>query len=268
MGPPLEYTRRRGLRFGVAIIGVLLTAAAFPFDGAINGFATRAFDALGGDLRRELEAWQQFGAVVSVLVVGACVWLLDPLRRGRLLDLLAAWALVGLAVQGLKMLLGRPRPRLGDPQWLPGPLGSTPLAGADPPGVYHAWDVLAPIGSDLWSMPSSHTSAAVVLATFLAVVYPRLIPLVAVLAGVVGLGRVLTGAHWLSDVVLGAAIAWPLAHAAVSGWWGVRGLDAIWVRFVDRDADPRYVRMRGEMQGCTNGRAAGWAQGRVADGPG
>ncbi|MEL6740676.1 MAG: hypothetical protein AAFP26_08475, partial [Planctomycetota bacterium] len=40
MGPPLEYTRRRGLRFGVAIVGVLLTAAAFPFDGAINGFAT------------------------------------------------------------------------------------------------------------------------------------------------------------------------------------------------------------------------------------
>lgn len=243
LGTPAEYTRLRGRRWVVAIVGCLLAAAVFPFDAALHDAAVRAFAALGGDIRRELEAWQQFGALVSVLVAAGGIWLLDPKNRGRLLDLLAAWLVVGAAIQGLKMVIGRPRPRLGDASWLPGPLGSTPSPDADPPGVYAAWDLTAPIGSDLWSMPSSHTSAAIVLATFLAVLYPRLMPLLVVLAAAVPVGRVMTGAHWASDVVVGAAIAWPLAHAAVSGWWGVRGLDWLWLRMVDKDAQTRYARM-------------------------
>lgn len=250
---PREYTRGAPWRWGVLAGGILAAGVLFPFDAALFAAASALDARLGGDARGEIEALQQFGAISSVAIVFLCIWLLDPARRARLADLVMATGLTSLVVLGLKILIGRPRPPLHDPGVVLGPFGAYPFPDADPPGVYHAWDLGAPISADLWSMPSSHTSAAVALAVFLALLYPRLIGLVSALAVLVGLARVVLGAHYPSDVIAGGAVGFWIAHAAVSGWWGVRALDWFWVRAVNRRAAPAYPRLYASAQ-----HPAGW----------
>lgn len=217
-----EYTRARRTRWAVLSIAAISAAVVFPFDGPIYDAMRGLGMKLGGDIVRELEAVQQFGGVSSLIIVGVVIWLMDPARRARLLDLLAAVVCTGVAVQLAKMVIGRPRPKFDDAGMVLWPFGRYPMPEADPPGVYHAWEVWKDISSDLWSMPSSHTSAAVALAVFLGVVYPRVRPLAVFLAATVGVSRVLLGAHYPADVLVGAGVGFFVAHAAVSGCWGQR----------------------------------------------
>lgn len=200
---------------------ILLGLAVIPFDGALSRAAVEfRQNSLGGDLRRELEAIQQYGQGATTLLVVWAIWLLDRRQRARLLDWGAA-ALVGmLAANAMKMLIGRPRPKFDDPGVFLGPFGVYPID--ETVGVRHAWEVWTGISSDLWSMPSSHTVFAAVMSVALASLYPGLRPLAVVMAVLVGLGRVLFGAHYPSDVLIGGAvglaIAWPAMHWA----WGRR----------------------------------------------
>ena len=176
-----------------------------PFDGAIS-HAAIAFreNTLGGDIRRELESLQQYGQGATTILVVWAIWLLDPHRRKRLLDWLVAVLIAAAVTMPMKMLIGRPRPKFDDPGFFLGPFGAYPL-GPDT-GVRHAWEFWTGISSDLWSMPSSHTVYAVVMSVFLATVYPRLRPLAITMAVLVAVSRVLFGAHYLSDVLVGAAV--------------------------------------------------------------
>lgn len=243
--------RRRG-PWVAAGVGLLAAAALFPVDGPVFSVLRGLGRGAGGDLRRELEAVQQFGQFGSTLLIAVVVWLLDPPNRRRLLDWAAAVGVGAMILTPMKMLVGRPRPRLGeadrlgfvDPGAVPGPLGGYPL-GPDV-GVRHGWEVWADISSDLWSMPSSHTAYAAIAAVFLWSLYPRLRPLVVALAVAVGVCRVLFGAHWPSDVAAGAGIGAGVGLAAVGNLWGVRGLDAVWRAVVDRRAPAAW---RGVVRG-------------------
>lgn len=216
---------------------------AHPFDALIDqaarDLAARPF--FRGDIVREWTAWQQFGAVGSLLFTAAAVWLADRARARRLLDLLAASGVGFLAFSLLKMGIGRPRPKFGDPETFLWPWGAYPLGPGR--GVRHAWES----GAELWSMPSSHTVFAVILAWFLWRMYPRLAPLCIAAACVVGLGRIIFHAHWASDVAVGALIGLAVARAAIDGWWGVRGLDWLWIKFVSRTATPAYPALAAEF---------------------
>lgn len=226
------------IRVRVGLICLGLGVAAWFADPWVREQTRGLQHDLGGDLRRELELLQQFGDAVTVLIAAIIVWLMDPSRRRRLLDLIAAAVCTGFVSQVLKMGIGRPRPKLEDPGVLMWPWGAYPIERSDGSGVFHAWEAWEPIRSDLWSMPSSHTSAAVALAVWLGVVYPRLRPLVIGWVVVVGVSRVLLGAHYLSDVLVGAGVGFVVAHAAVRRYWGVRFMDWFWVRVVDRKASP------------------------------
>ena len=57
-----------------------------------------------------MEAWQQYGAIGSLLFTALLVWQMDPPRRVRLWDMAMAIGVVGAAVMVLKVLIGRARP--------------------------------------------------------------------------------------------------------------------------------------------------------------
>lgn len=225
--PIVRWLRRPRYRHTLLplVIGVLAAAILYPFDawlgGLINGLDDRSADGgrlLGGDVVRELNALQQFGGISSIVLVALGVWLLDPKKAIRLWDLAAATITTSVAVLAGKMLIGRPRPKFDEPELILGPFAAYPLGPGE--GVHYAWEFWAGISSDLWSMPSSHTSGATALAMFLALTYPRLKWVAVGWVAVVGFSRVLFGAHWPADVAMGAAVGYAVSHAAVAGMWG------------------------------------------------
>ncbi len=227
---PKRRTWARPLFVGVLALPLLLLDPAIArWMGGVR---------LGGDVRRELEALGQYGQLTSSLVIALVVWVMDPPRRRRLLDWGAAAAITGLVVTGLKMLVGRPRPLMHEAWTFLGPAGGRPMGPGE--GVVLPYEFWRDGVEKLWSMPSSHTAYAVVASAFLAIIYPRLTPIVATLAVLVGVSRVAFGAHYASDVVIGGCVGLAIAGTAVRRGWGVRALDWVWVRFVDRQATPAW----------------------------
>jgi len=86
--------------------------------------------------------------------------------------------------------------------------------------IRHAWDFWGKNAADLWSMPSSHTAYACLMAVVIASLYPRLRVLAGALAGLVAFARIATGAHYPSDVAIGAAIGLSIGRTAVAFHWG------------------------------------------------
>lgn len=240
---PPDTTPRPLPRLGLlgGLVALVVAILLVPIDGAVARAMIGVRDNIGGDIKRELETLQQFGAIGSVVIVALVIWLQDPARRARLLDLLAAWLLTALAVFPLKLMSGRPRPRIAllerEPELHLIFLGPFRTYELNPElGQRHAWEFWSGISSDLHSMPSSHTAYAVVLAVFLATLYPRLRPMVLALAVIVGGARVLFGAHYPSDVVIGAAVAYAISERAYAARLWSRRLASPGERNEDHDS--------------------------------
>lgn len=210
-----------------AVWGLLAFGLLLPFDAAVSRAAMWINANLGGDPRRELLALQQYGQLTVSLLVALIVWIIDPARRAKLFNWAVAWALAAALVFPMKWLIGRPRPRFGDGSLHPyeflGPWGAWPLGldrAGNPRGVRHAWELWAPISSDLHSMPSSHTAYAVVMSLVLARLYLKLRPVLLALAAIVAACRILFGGHYLTDVVIGAACGAIAVRLAFDAGWG------------------------------------------------
>ena len=230
------------------ILGTAAFALLWRWDGALSESAARVSASIGGDLRRELHAWQQFGAAGSIVFTSIVVLALDRTRARRLLDLYLSVAIAGVICTTMKMGLGRPRPRpeFEDPFTFLGPIGVYPVRQADGSmRLVHAWEGVLGLGqrglragNELWSMPSSHTLYAAVLAVFLGVMYPRLRWLWIALALLVGLCRLIFDAHWPTDVIAGACVGLGVAWTVHARWAGVRLLDWLWRKIVNPAATP------------------------------
>ncbi|GIK18246.1 MAG: phosphatase PAP2 family protein [Leptolyngbya sp. PLA2] len=222
--------------------GTVAVAVLLPIDvwimSRVTADGSRGSLPLGGDLRRELEALQQFGQGASIILIAAAIWLLDPARRRRLLDWLAAIVVAGIACVAAKALFGRTRPSLDEAGTFIGPFGAYPFAQGEP--FLRSWQVWRSEASRLWSMPSSHTTYAVVASVFLSAMYPRLRALVWTLAFVVAFARVALGAHYPADVAAGWAVGLAAARPAVRRGWGVRAIDWAWRKAVDPNASPAW----------------------------
>lgn len=210
-----------------AVLSLVLAILLFPLDGVISrGLKDLK---LGPDFRVELQTMQQYGQF-SVTVIGmVIIWLVDPQRRRRLLDWLAAVGVTSLACFLLKMSIGRPRPKFDDPTTFVGLWNAYPFPTKTGQTVFrYAWDLTSRHPWDLWSMPSSHVALATVMSVFLVSLYPRLRPFCITMVIVVGACRVLFRDHYVTDVCLGATVGGVIAYYAVSRRWGIRSVE--WAR--------------------------------------
>ena len=109
-------------------------------------------------------------------------------RRGRLVF----WspAVAGIAAEAMKLIVRRERPNLTDGLY-----------------VFRAW-ADRPFSSKGFGLPSSHTAVAFGAAAMLARLFPRARPVWYGIAVACALTRVASGAHFLSDGVVGALLGW------------------------------------------------------------
>nr|MBA3752878.1 phosphatase PAP2 family protein [Nitrospira sp.] len=120
-------------------------------------------------------------------------------RMGR--DSLLAHGVVALLVNGLKHVIGRPRPRLTHS------------------GEWHLWPSL---DSGLDSFPSGHTSASMAVVTVLGRALPRWRWVPFAMIAWVGASRIWRGSHFPSDVVAGMVTGFVVGSIfnRPLRWWG------------------------------------------------
>ena len=120
-----------------------------------------------------------------------------------------------LVTNAMKMLFGRPRPALDEPLTFLSLWDSRPLLakttnewGLEISGWVEtfSWQFWHGRTANLWSMPSSHTAAAVLLAMIVSRMNPRLAQIGWTCAVMVGFNRVLVGMHYASDVAIGVVV--------------------------------------------------------------
>ncbi|MFI4873477.1 MAG: phosphatase PAP2 family protein [Phycisphaerales bacterium JB061] len=216
----------RSRRFSYTAIAALFVVL-LPIDLWLSDSLKEFNQSLGGDIRREINLVQQFGGPTSIVLVAYLMFRLDASKRRRIWDLLMTMAATAAVSTCLKVLIGRIRPRfnIGEPYVFLGPFRSHHTSVSEAP--LHSWNLLTPGASQLQSMPSSHTSAAFAIATFIAIVYPRVRVLVYVLAVIVGISRVLHGAHWPTDVLAGALVGYWIAKIVVRRRLGQAVIDKL-----------------------------------------
>jgi undecaprenyl-diphosphatase len=141
------------------------------------------------------QGWRLIGVSVALLALG---WSLSKARMVRAgTDTLIAHGLAALVSNGLKHLLGRPRPKF----------------------VHSGeWQLAPSWTSGLDSFPSGHTTAAFAVATVLARRFPAFAPLALGIAAFVGLSRVLRGSHFPTDVFGGAVVGIVTGSLVAAPW--------------------------------------------------
>lgn len=116
----------------------------------------------------------------------AMAWAFEkPLLKSVAIQTLIAHGIAALLSNGLKHLIGRPRPKF-----------------------VHAgdWQISVSLVSGLDSFPSGHSTASFAVATVLAKRFPMWAPLCLAIALFVGISRVLRGSHFVTDVTGGAVL--------------------------------------------------------------
>jgi undecaprenyl-diphosphatase len=172
-----------------------------------NGWANPFCDVVGGGA-----TWLGNGVVLAAIVLPV-LWTLDRHRFWQhVLVLGLALALSGMIGHLLKVLVHRPRP-LKD---------MADLIAAHQVYIHILWQ---PLREN--SMPSGRAHTAFAVATSLGLLYRRWVLLFFALATLTGLSRVYVGAHYPSDVIVGAfiGISGAVVASMVYGRWR-RGRDS------------------------------------------
>jgi membrane-associated phospholipid phosphatase len=148
---------------------------------------------LPGDLDKAVQVSEVFAHGIGVFAILATIWWIDIPRRRLILYAGGMTLLSSLFANSLKAVFSRVRPHSSDSvesleSWLP---------------LFHGsfWD------STQRSFPSGHAATAVGLAIGLSIVYPRGKFFFAFFAVLACLQRIVSQAHYPSDVLAGIAIA-------------------------------------------------------------
>jgi len=205
--PTPDDPRRLHARHVLVLSAFLLLAAgaALWVDVSLGRWCLDTFAPPAGSAAQGANRWwasslirllrfaEPFGHALGVIVILLAIFQLDPGRRWGIPRVVTAALGAGLAVDVLKLLVVRTRPHSFS---FEGPVWST----------FGGWFPLGSAGSTGQSLASGHTATAVGLALALVWLYPRGRWLFPALATLVACQRVQSGAHWLSDVLVAAAV--------------------------------------------------------------
>lgn len=134
--------------------------------------------------------FEQFGLIWAGILVCIFIWEYYPDYRRYILLFIISSILTGITVVFIKQLTGKLRPGLTE-------------------GVVTYLPLFEGMGrTNGVCFPSGHTTQAFVLATFLACLYPRLRVFFYIIAAITGSSRIVTTAHWPSDVYGGAILGY------------------------------------------------------------
>ncbi len=153
-----------------------------------NWLLVSAFISVMFYLKKTLDSGDNFKKITKRFAIGA--FLEDFLQKTKtsyaffiFCSVFFACAVIGV----LKVLIGRARPVLFE---------ALDITGFYPPSFDWVFN----------SMPSGHATATFAGLVMLGLLMPRAKPFTWTLATVVGLSRVVAGAHWPTDVILGAFV--------------------------------------------------------------
>jgi membrane-associated phospholipid phosphatase len=203
---PFGLDRSR-LLLGAAGVAALVMSDRLTYGPMVNPpFASR--DELRGPAHRLSDWGSTRNALPLVLGIGA-VGLIADSHREKQTSMMLAEALVTSAVWTslLKYVAGRERPR---------EIEGAVSDWTGPGGVFES----EPNGEGRRSFPSGHATGIWATATVLAHQYPsaHLVPVLAYGSAVaISYSRMVVGAHWLSDVVVGGLIGYGCARQVIGG---------------------------------------------------
>lgn len=188
--PPASFWQRWWTAF-LSLALLIAAAAALAVDCPLAQW--RRTCRFPGELQNLLQTCEPFGDGLGVLVIVLAIHQLDPVRRWALPRILVCSLGAGLAANAVKLLVVRARPRNFDFQ---GGVWAT----------FQGWLPVLNTDGRFQSFPSGHVATAAGLAAALIWLYPSgrwLFPAIAVL---VAGHRIEAQAHYLSDVLCGAAV--------------------------------------------------------------
>lgn len=198
-------TIRRGLPWPLIISLLCLSVVALPFDAIIT--ANRRSGFLAGDIRRIIQLSEIFGHGFGLAVIGYMIWILAPVKRRFFPRLIACAILPGLLVHMLKSIVARRRPGYYYPEFVDN--ASETWLGFTPNG-FPNHEYLTQ------SFPSAHAATAFGLAIAMGWMFPQGRNAFFVFAFLAAIQRVVYGAHWASDVLVGSAVGILVASTVFS----------------------------------------------------
>ena len=180
------------LAIALAVLGVV----SLFWDLEISRLATSI--KIPGDVRKAIHLSEAFAHFSGVVVILGTLLIVDTKNRVRLIQACMLVTTSGVVSNAAKYIIPRYRPH------------SIGEASISIPSSWETWGVP---WSGSWfeeavrSFPSGHSATAVALAIALSFIYPRGRWVFALLAFMACLQRLVSGAHFLSDIIAGSDIA-------------------------------------------------------------
>lgn len=179
--------------FSSTTLLVVLAILVAPFDGFASSVARNMSPT--GDWRRLVMLSEVFAYGGTVAIILLCLWWIDVAKRPQIVIAATLTTIAGLSGNLLKALLPRVRPNA---------MSRFPLGQSENGWV--RFDIGSYWDSVVRSFPSGHAATAVGLALALGLVYPRGRYFFLGFAAVASLQRLISGAHYPSDILVGAAL--------------------------------------------------------------
>jgi membrane-associated phospholipid phosphatase len=196
----IKFTRREILFLCALAVGILCAILWLDYPVA-SLFA--AFKQLHPEIIKPFQRltilgesqWYLYPTGIFAILTGAVCWFkprLRPLLQKPFFQSLFIFVSVagsGLTVNGLKILIGRPRPVL-----------------LIEDGIFNQFTPFI-LASRWWSLPSGHSTTALALALAMMWLWPRGRWFWLLFAALIGASRVIVTAHYLGDMLAGFLIA-------------------------------------------------------------